>query len=520
VDLALFDVGQQFDALRDELIALGATEEELIRLAQLRAEAEQRVIQVERERAARELADLMDGVETAIFELTRSEFRVALRELGQDMAELRARAIELGASEEQLGRIRQLEILRQNAILADAQARLVDLAATFLGTTEQAAAAETSRINDIRERMEERYRREVAALERIGELVDSLLLSSLSPLTPREQEAEARRQLNAAFAAAEAGDIDALESLPGLVQQFLQILQTNTGGVGAFPAEFQAVLDRLASIEADGPQTRPPSQRPPTAADVDSAAGSITAGLEALERAQLASQIIDIMGFVAQRTGETPSEIADRLGLPLDDLIEAVSGELPEATGEALRSFFDELVLEADRQLSELVGIQETLTADAAVRERISNLTKDSLAELRKITALLEAAAIAPGFIPEQPGPTSVPGFADGGFASGLIMTGERGRELVLPNPVTEFFVRNGIPIQPSSGVADRQLVEEIRGLRADIQAGNVERSRQSTILQVGNRNLAAAINSAKSERDRNRFIGQPSRGGSTCGSV
>jgi len=463
------------------------------------------------------LADLMAEVNGEIFALTRSPLRASFRELRTEISDLEAEARELGASEAQLGRIRQLEILRQREILDQAEARLADLAAAFLGDTQQTAAAETSRIEDVQARMEERYRREIAALERIGELVDSLLLSNVSPLTPREQEAEARRQLNEAFAAAEAGDIDALESLPGLVNQFLEILNTNTGGVGSFPAEFQAVLDRLASLEAQGPQTRPPGQRPPTAADVSSAAGDITAGLESLEQAQLASEIIDVIGLLAQRTDESPSEIADRLGLPLDALIEAVSGELPAATGEALRSFFDELVIEADRQLSELAGIQETLTAEAAVRELIADLTQESLSELRKITALLEQLGSIP--IGDDPveGP-AVPGFAAGGFASGLVRTGEQGRELILPNPVTEFFVRNGIPLRTES--ADGALLDEIRALRQDVQTIPAAVERQSSIMQIGNRDLAAAIGAARSERDRNRFIGQPSRGGASCGAI
>lgn len=61
-----------------------------------------------------------------------------------------------------------------------------------------------------------------------------------------------------------------------------------------------------------------------------------------------------------------------------------------------------------------------------------------------------------------------IPGYAAGGMVGGptLAWVGERGRELVLPNSVTEFFARNGIPVNTGGGDA---MVFEMRAMRREL---------------------------------------------------
>lgn len=113
-------------------------------------------------------------------------------------------------------------------------------------------------------------------------------------------------------------------------------------------------------------------------------------------------------------------------------------------------------------QLTALAGIDATSRAqlDAA-------LTANAL--LTRIADNAMAANAA----------AEIPAYAAGGWVNGptKLLAGEAGRELILPNPVSEFFQRAGIPINTSGGGTDsglvRELIAEVRQLRAEVRQGD-----------------------------------------------
>ena len=83
---------------------------------------------------------------------------------------------------------------------------------------------------------------------------DSLTLGELSPLTPSEQYAEAKRQYESNLALAMVGDVGAQNALQGSITAFLQASRTYNASSSQYTSDFntaQAGLDFIASITQD-----------------------------------------------------------------------------------------------------------------------------------------------------------------------------------------------------------------------------------------------------------------------------
>jgi len=443
-----------------------------------------------------------------------SPTRAAFDELSNALRDNNAAAGQLADTEEALTVVRENAIARLGAFLFDATESLLENTLAILERDQESTNQQIQNIRRVGQASENRYREEVSALDAIADLVDNLRIGSLSPFAPLDREDEARRQLDELFAAADGGDIDALQDLPGAVQAFLQILQNNTGGVGRFPAEFEAVLARLEAIQDAGPSTRPP-----TAVDiqqiqqtnqagfqtVDDNLSELRESLEALREEQQNLEVLEQFRIIAGTLNESPSELAARLGVPLEDLILAITGELPDLTGEALEGFFDELVASTEGTNSELEALETIGIETNEILEQV----RDLLADIASNTTLL------PDEGDQQAGPAPTPPpFAEGGFASGIVRTGENGPELILPNDVSRFFQRVGVPVNVGGGGDNRATVELLAQI---LQATERNGGGQANVAD----SLTAVANEIRRNSDkiqRAEIVGEAGRGGGNCG--
>lgn len=329
------------------------------------------VIEAENELADARGQTIVDAERLAELQTETAEI---LNPLAAEFAELRSSiegnvqaAAELSGAEDALATVRANSLARLGDFLFSATESLLENTIAILERDEDVTQQQLGNIDRISRASGNRYASEVSALENIAQLIDDLLIGDLSPLTPLDREAEARSQLEELFAAAEGGDVDALEELPSAVQDFLQILQENTGGVGRFEDEFNSIIDRLEDIEGAGPQTSPPTSQDLQAINATNTAGfqqvddgldELRLSLQLLREEQQNLELLQQFGAIADALDESPSELAERLGVPLDDLILAITGELPQATGDALGGFFDELVQGAENTNSELAALE------------------------------------------------------------------------------------------------------------------------------------------------------------------
>lgn len=170
-----------------------------------------------REQQRQELADVVPGIRAFVefvhgLERMALENEIALREQTEAIEE---------ALDEQLDALdEELDVARQHLAVATDQLR------------EQ-------------ERTVESLRGVIASLR---EFSDDLLLGGLSPLSPAERLAEARRQFNDVRNRAAGGDLEAAAALPDAARALLEVSREfNASGVG-FVADFNAVRQALADV--------------------------------------------------------------------------------------------------------------------------------------------------------------------------------------------------------------------------------------------------------------------------------
>ncbi|HRQ65874.1 MAG TPA: hypothetical protein PKZ76_13605, partial [Xanthomonadaceae bacterium] len=400
------------------------------------------------------------------------------------------------------------------------------------------------------------YRRQLQAIENIRQALDAQLLDpGLSTLTPEQRLAEARAQFEALAAAAEAGDVDAMQQLPqawrdmlrmgadywvvgsdqyaaleswsrGLLEQFADMTPTapppGSGGVGGSigvsPELDQLYREReeaLAAAELESRQAMA-QELAVMMRDLMSATGDSLEQVAASIRISTQELLVDLgvivgestlenvlaMADVARLMGISMHEVADVVGVSLGELgdrqsllnqaLDATLGTIPEEFRErligpleALRSAITET--DVNDAMFDLLGVTDDLPAgirdllapffaeidpsqvvtELGTLRSIEDLVSDQLDALSGVDAKMattSAAAVATAdgtwqnglvlqeilrALEAQNREAGIPQYAAGGWVNGPthILAGEAGRELVLPNPVSEFLVRAGIPV-------------------------------------------------------------------------
>ncbi len=406
-------VNEQIAALVARAVELGATEEQIARIRELGALRIQEILAEQ----ARELADIMASVDEA---LSSSRFVTGAERIAAITAEFEAlieRATALGATEVELARIRELAAIRLSEVLneqAAAMANLADVLAVMAAeqgggispltgslrglrsqyqqqvdtinelarasgragasTAELAMAqrwyqvqvsrlvaqllerargiigqlyggagggsetqsvvnADAGGIGDVRDAMEDRYRRELELLGNLRDFLESLGLSELSPLTPGERLAEAQAIYERTLAAAQGGDLDALANLPEAARQFLGEAQGFFGGVGAYTDIFASVRAALEEIAARNP-TAPGGTGTGGGGGggLVVEAGESFARLSEIERFALASELSVVLRDIIGATGTNLATLAEQLGLDLVQFLADLGVRVDELT--------------------------------------------------------------------------------------------------------------------------------------------------------------------------------------------
>lgn len=163
--------------------------------------------------------------------------------------------------------------------------------------------------------------------------------------------------------------------------------------------------------------------------------------------------------------------IKDELSPYLDAVKNAAGDEEKNLAVKALRDHVDQMAPEIRNQLGPY--FDDIMPAKALGQldflEEIRDRAVDQLDVLGLIRSNLAAANRDAG----------ITAFAAGGLVTGptVGLVGEAGRELILPNPVTEFFMRSGVPISVRGGAAndDSRVVAALS--RIERRLDSLERS-------------------------------------------
>ena len=262
------------------------------------------------------------------------------KDMAAELDRLAREAGMAGAATEDLILVYELTAQRINQVIAQMEQDIAGLVDLLFGDT-----ARLEEINDlIREQQEIQrsgtrdvsaaqsnlYEEQVRAIEQIGRLVNDLLISdTLSPLKPLDRLSEAQRIFDELFAAAQAGDIDALQGVGAAGQDLISIARS----VFASSSDFQSIFeDTLSSLQSLG-VTGSPSDSLPRAIGRE-----VTQGMSALIQERDAI-------LARQRDAERQSNLLE-LALLLFDFSDATGTSieaLAEQFGFDLATFLDEL---------------------------------------------------------------------------------------------------------------------------------------------------------------------------------
>lgn len=293
------------------------------------AEAIGTVIELE-EALAKQRTELLEiFAETGVL----SNFQAAVLDLQTQFEESIKRAEQLGASERELALIRTHAERNMARLVGQLEIQTAQLAAEFLGVTSERLAAleeEQAAIEQIRDDRRAAFEAERQAIQRLREFADSLLLNqALTPLTPREQLAEARRQFESTLGRARGGDANALGQLQGSAQSFLTIARDFFASSPEFSRIFDQVQGSLRGLEARNPTVALTTAMESAEQEIATLRATMEANNEALQRFQEALQLETLLSNLrdlASIGGQSIEEVAAAFGLDLGDLIAALEG--------------------------------------------------------------------------------------------------------------------------------------------------------------------------------------------------
>lgn len=352
-----------------------------------------------------------------------SNFRRELIEIRQSGAEAEEAANLIaiaqgrqGASAVQLARISQWTAAQMATAFRRLQQETQDLIAQLYGGLPGTLDGINARISELEgtlgsgigavaeagENLFESWR---ASIQSLNEYLDSMLLGPLSALSPEEQMAVAQQQLIAAQQAAMAGDIDALNSLPQLAEQYLQIAQANLGSGEDYNTQFDWVRELLAAVrEMENPFSPATQQTVELVPSAELAAlyaerDALMAQQDLEQRAVLAQQLAQnladwalllqapVLEFI-QLQGVSLAQLATDLGVNFDNLnagsVQALGG-LAATLGISLTELTGALGL----SLTDLSGGLAELTAQVGID--LANLTAESTQTLALLGTTLGA---------------------------------------------------------------------------------------------------------------------------------
>lgn len=402
---------------------------------------------------AYELAQFTQSIADAVFDQEATDFERAVMQIRRATANYITDANALARSRGQEGAsARDLALIHRfaanefrKAILAleDSIRDLVDqLGYGPLATIEAQIAAleaslniegQTSGLEDVGQAAEDLFSQWEDGIRSLQDYVQGLLVGELSPLTPEQRLNEAQSQLDTAIAGAQGGDLDALNSIPQLADQFFRMLQQWEASGMDYSGVVQQYLDQFnnlgvnpfSPLSPDGPSVPTTTTLVPSDELIALYAerDRITTEAEAAHRLALAMDLAERLTELVRNNGETLFAAAERLGVNFTQLVTDLGGSVTASTADQITTLGDianmlniELPEMADRiglSLGELTDTQSLLndafelqlaTIPTEFRDVLEPLFRDveTASSPEETNAALDALNEATNDLPEE----------------------------------------------------------------------------------------------------------------------
>lgn len=319
-------------------------------------------------------ASFTQSLADAVFEQEASEFQQALRGIRDATAGYISDANEVarslglqGASQRDLALISRWatnEYKKALAQLENAARGVIDrlgygelnrierLIAEMEGGAASVYQTQVDGMNSVAEAGRDLFSEWESGIQSLQEYVDGLLVGELSPLSPEEQFAEIQAQLNAALSGAQSGDINSLNSLPQLADQFLRMLREREASGADYSGPAQALIDQLRALGVNpfsptgtggGGGVQGPVELVPSLEleELYRRRDELLAQQTAGERLLMAQELLAYLLELSTATTETIFAAAERLGVDFAEFIRDLGGDVTAETAEAVAALGD-----------------------------------------------------------------------------------------------------------------------------------------------------------------------------------
>lgn len=371
-------------------------------------ESQQRAIESQ-QRAIEALGNYIDfnkGIQDQIDDFSLSDFQRSMRDIERQYAanvssldELAEAAGMAGASEEDLARINELAALRTQKAIAALKKATEDLITQLYGEEAQAAvadhaSAQQSAISQTANAGNNMFKQWESAIGRIRSYTESLLTDSrLSPLEADDLLAEAERQYYDAVAAANAGDVEAAQNIPNLLQEYLTILRDVRASGDDYNSDYYAAINAANAINVpDGLSNS--VQVSPSASQIAYDEQQYRRNQEQLaqHRLELATALAEHVAELSQAINEPVLQLLEDMGVDVNEFLQDLGINMQDATSETVAQL---------AALAQTFGIEVTELADSV------GLSLGSLADAQSLLndGLEQTISSLPGGIQTQLSP-------------------------------------------------------------------------------------------------------------------
>jgi hypothetical protein len=314
--------------------------------------------------ARSDLTDMISGLENELERMDLSPFALSIRDASEAFRENMLTAQRLGATQRDMATIQAhatAQIRQAIALLeGDIASSIVGLYGTQIDQIDEQIAGlqqQGSQISNINQANQQRYEAELQAIKNIHDFVDSLLLDrNLSPLNPEQQFNESYAQFMETYAAAQGGDVDALNALPGLAQTLLGFGQDMFASSPEYTSLFEEITGMLSSLDMpDSPEQVIIGQNQQLI-DLTQQRLDLERDAQLGERLAAVTALAAQIGELTSVTGESFTSLAERLGLPIEQFLGDLGISLDNMTAETVVSLGN---------VANLLGIELPEIADA-----------------------------------------------------------------------------------------------------------------------------------------------------------
>ncbi len=246
-------------------------------------------------------------------------------------------------------------------------------------------ATQTTAINNVASASNSLFDGWTRAIDNLRDYTRSRLVDDFSPLEATDRLAQAQADFNAALAAAQGGDLGAAQSLIGLAQTVDQLnVAVNASGQD-YNDIYYAIQDGLNSVNI-------PNGISDNIVTGNFGGSSSNAELEALyaerdarlaeqtaqQRLELATQLAEHLNALALAVNQPLFEVADQIGLNMNDLVSDLGVNLDELTVASVQNLAN---------IANLLGVELTDLTD-----NLNDGVSEALGDLANAQSLLNDA--------------------------------------------------------------------------------------------------------------------------------